>query len=445
MPFRQIARGTSTRVLRKPVPIAYNRERSRLRASCAWTSHLRRPEAGEQARLVRTKSGKGGAHVGTPQLVLVVLALAMLGVIMVASASLPIAAMRYESPSYLLTKHLIALAVGLLVFWVCWRVDYRVFLKIDHIFLLGAFGLTALTLVPGLATRGSWLRLPGPFQLQPTEFLKLALIISFAAMIERKGDRLQEFSEGVLPPLLITTLAALMALKQSDFAMALIFFLIVFCMLFIGRARLAHLFGIALAAVPALALVLISAPYRFGRLLAFLDPFAYSTTEGYQLVQSLTAIGSGGVFGRGLGGSREKLLFLPEPYNDFIFSIVGEELGLIGGLLVIGLFAYLTWVGYTIATRTPDRFGGLLAAGITLTLAAQACINLGVTTGILPVTGVTLPFISYGGSSLIVSFAMTGILCNISRKGLYENTRLWGRDRGTSLPRPRSVGRVAAR
>jgi len=384
--------------------------------------------------------------VGVPKLIVVVLALTMFGVIMVASASLPIAALRYEQPSYLLVKHLIALAMGGLAFWICWRLDYRVFLKIDHILLLTALGLTALTLVPGLSVRGSWLRLPGPFQLQPTEFLKLALIISFAAMIVRKGAKLQEFSEGVLPPLMVAALAALIALKQSDFAMAILFFLIVFCMLFLGGARITHLVGIVLAAVPALALLLISAPYRFGRLLAFLDPFKYSTTDGYQLVQSLTAIGSGGIFGRGLGGSREKLLFLPEPYNDFIFSIIGEELGLIGGLLVLGLFAYLTWVGYTIASRASDQFGRLLAGGITSIIAAQACINLGVATGVLPVTGLTLPFISYGGSSLIVSCAMTGILLNISRKGLHaEHTHLWGRDGGTSLPRPRSLGRVAAR
>jgi cell division protein FtsW len=400
-----------------------------------------------QAKLAQAKpGGKGGVHVGVPKLIVVVLALTMFGVIMVASASLPIAALRYEQPSYVLVKHLIALAMGGLAFWICWRLDYRVFLKIDHILLLTALGLTALTLVPGLSVRGSWLRLPGPFQLQPTELLKLALIISVAAMIVRKDTKLQEFSEGVLPPLMVAALAAGMALKQSDFAMAMLFLLIVFCMLWLGGARITHLIGIVLAAVPALALFLITAPYRFGRLLAFLDPFQYSTTEGYQLIQSLTAIGSGGIFGRGLGGSREKLFFLPEPYNDFIFSIIGEELGLIGGLLVIGLFAYLTWVGYTIASRAPDRFGGLLAGGITSIIAAQACINLGVTTGILPVTGLTLPFISYGGSSLIVSCAMAGILLNISRKGLHaEHTRLWGWDGGTSLPRPRPLGRVAAR
>lgn len=374
----------------------------------------------------------------TSRLVAVVLLLAVLGVIMVASASLPVAAVRYENPTYLLWKHLIALGMGLIVFVIFWKLDYRALLRADHILLLAALGLTALTLVPGLSVRGSWLRLPGPFQLQPTEFLKFSLIVSFAAFSIRKGDRIRDFSDGVLPVLIITAISALMALKQSDFAMASIFWLIALYMLYVGGARLTHLFGVLGALVPVLALLLITAPYRFGRLLAFLDPFQYSTTEGYQLIQSLTAIGSGGVFGRGLGASRAKLLFLPEPYNDFIFAIIGEELGLVGGLCVIGLFVYLTWAGYTIALRAPDRFGMLLASGITFTIASQAAINIGVACGILPVTGLTLPFISYGGSSLIVSLAMAGTLLNIAQRGSHEDvSRLWGRDGGPSLSRPR--------
>ncbi len=382
---------------------------------------------------------------GMSRLVTTVLALSLLGVVMVASASLPIATIRYEQPSYLLVKHLIALAFGLVLFWICWKVDYHVFFRIDYVLLLTALGLTVLTLVPGLSVRSSWLRLPGPFQLQPTEFLKFALIISFAAFCVRKGERITEFAEGVLPLLIVTTLAALIALKQSDFAMALIFWLIALYMLFIGGARLVHLCGVVVATMPALVLLLLTAPYRFGRLLAFLDPFRYSTTEGYQLIQSLTALGSGGIFGRGLGASRAKLLFLPEPYNDFIFAIIGEELGLLGGLFVIGLFAYLTWLGYSVASRAPDRFGVLVAAGITFTLAAQAAINLGVASGILPVTGLTLPFISYGGSSLIVSFAMAGTLLNIAQRSSYEDVpRLWGRDGRSSLSRSGYARRVAA-
>jgi len=376
--------------------------------------------------------------VSTSRLIAVVLTLVMFGVVMVASASLPIAALRYENPTYLLWKHLIALGLGLIVFRIFWKLDYRALLRADHILLLAALGLTALTLIPGLSVRGSWLRLPGPFQLQPTELLKFALIVSFAAFSIRKGDRMREFSDGVLPVLILAATSALMALKQSDFAMASIFWLIALYMLYVGGAHLTHLFGVIGALVPVLALLLITAPYRFGRLLAFLDPFQYSTTEGYQLIQSLTAIGSGGIFGRGLGEGRAKLFFLPEPYNDFIFAIIGEELGLVGGLFCIGLFGYLTWAGYTIARRAPDRFGMLLASGITFTIASQAAINIGVACGILPVTGLTLPFISYGGSSLIVSLAMAGTLLNIAQRGSYEDvSRLWGRDGRASLSRPR--------
>lgn len=383
---------------------------------------------------------------GRSRLIAVVLALALVGVVMVASASLPIATLRYERPSYLLVKHVVALALGLIALWVCSKIDYHVFLKIDHILLLTTLGLALLTLIPGLSVRGSWLRLPGPFQLQPTEFVKFALIVASAAFAIRKGELIKEFSQGVLPMLVVTTIAALIALKQSDFAMAMIFLLIALYMLFIGGARLSHLCGVLCAVIPALALLLITAPYRFSRILAFLDPFQYSTTEGYQLIQSLTALGSGGIFGRGLGESRAKLLFLPEPYNDFIFAIIGEELGLIGGLFVIGLFAYLAWEGYVIASRAPDRFGVLLASGITFTLAAQAAINMGVATGLLPVTGLTLPFISYGGSSLVVSCAMVGTLLNIAQRGSHEDiSRLWGRDRRPSLPRSRYAGGITAR
>lgn len=404
-------------ILRKRLPIAYNRERSR-----------------------------GGAHMGTSKLVAVVLALSLLGVVMVASASLPYSSLRYSSPAYLLIKHLAALALGMAAFWFCSRFSYSALLYGDHILLLIALGMTAVTLIPGVSVRGSWLKLPGPFQPQPTEFLKLALIVSFAASCVRKGEQLREFSRGVLPTLLIASGAALMALAQSDFAMALIFFLIALYMLFIGGARLSHLLACVLLALPALALLVIAAPYRFSRLLSFLDPFAYSTTEGYQLIQSLTAIGSGGIVGRGLGASREKLLFLPEPYNDFIFAIIGEELGLIGGLFVIGLYAALVWMGYSIAARAPDRLGMLLASGITFTIAAQAAINLGVATGILPVTGLTLPFISYGGSSLIVSLAMTGILLNIARRSSHEGvSHLWRRNGRASLSRSGSLTGAAAR
>lgn len=379
-----------------------------------------------------------------PRLVVAVLALVTIGVVMIASASFPVSAIRYEDPWHFLGKHLVALLLGLLVFGLCARTPYHRWLEWESALLIGALGLTLLTLVPGLAVRGSWLRLPGPFQLQPTEFLKPALIICLAAMAIRKGDRLRDFADGPLAALAITGIGASIALKQSDFAMAFIFLFIAGYMLFLGGARLLHLSVLVIAAVPLLAVLIVHAPYRFARFLTFLDPFRYSTTEGYQLIQSLTAIGSGGFFGRGLGDSREKLLYLPEPYNDFIFAVIGEELGFWGALIVIGLFVYLGYLGYSIAMRVPERFGGLLASGITFTLLTQAAINIGVATGLLPVTGLTLPFISYGGSSLIVSLGMAGILVNIAQGASYarDGARLWGRDRGASLSRARRLGGV---
>ncbi|MCS6936869.1 MAG: putative lipid II flippase FtsW [Candidatus Bipolaricaulota bacterium] len=380
----------------------------------------------------------------TPRLLLVVGLLTTLGTVMIASASLPASAIRYDNPTHFLAKHLLALALGVLVFWVCARISYRRLMDWDDKILLVAFGLMALTLIPGLTVRGSWLRLPGPFQIQPTEFFKLALIISLAAMVTRKGERVRDFTDGPLAALAIAGVGALIALKQSDFAMAFIFLVIASYMLFLGGGRLLHLVLVALAALPVLTWLIVQAPYRFARFLAFLDPFRYSTTEGYQLIQSLTAIGSGGLLGRGLGESREKLLYLPEPYNDFIFAIIGEELGLVGALVVIGLFLSLGYLGYSIALRASDRFGALLASGITFTLLTQAAINLGVATGLLPVTGLTLPFISYGGSSLIVSLAMVGILVNIAQgaSGNEDGARLWGRDGRASLSRLSDLGRV---
>lgn len=379
-----------------------------------------------------------------PRLVLVVGLLTMLGTVMIASASLPASAIRHDDPTHFLVKHLIALAIGALVFWLCTRLPYRHLMDWDGKILVVALALMGLTLIPGLAVRGSWLRLAGPFQVQPTEFFKLALIIYLSAMVLRKGEHLRDFVDGPLAALAISGIGALIALKQSDFAMAFIFLVITGYMLFLGGGRLLHLVLLALIAVPLLAWLIVQAPYRFARFLAFLDPFRYSTTEGYQLIQSLTAIGSGGLFGRGLGESREKLLYLPEPYNDFIFAIIGEELGLLGALVVVGLFLYLGYLGYAIALRTSDRFGALLASGITFTLVTQAAINIGVATGLLPVTGLTLPFISYGGSSLIVSLAMTGILWNIAQGASDENSaRLWRRDGRASLSRSGDLRRAA--
>jgi cell division protein FtsW len=348
-------------------------------------------------------------------LVLTLTGLVLFGLIMVASSSFATAQALYGQPHYFLAKQLFAALVGCLALWVCRQIDYKWWANSDLILLAATIGLTALTFIPALAPDRQWLKL-GPIAVQPTEFIKFALVVYLSAFLIRKAHAIQRFTDGLLPPLIIGGIAAGLAALQPDFGMLLVFSAIVLFMLFLGGARLWHLGGLLLATVPVIFVMTISAPYRMGRLMAFLDPFKYSTSEGYQLIQSLVAIGSGGPWGRGLGESSQKLLYLPQSYNDFIFAIVGEELGLWGSILVVSLFAYLAYLGVQVALRAPDRFGMYLAAGITFSLVLQAAINMGVATGIMPVTGLTLPFISYGGSSLILSMGMAGVLLNIAKQ-----------------------------
>lgn len=343
--------------------------------------------------------------------------LLLFGLIMVYSASAPFSLRYYGSDTHLLAKQLIAaaLGIGLLILFSC--IDYHRLQHVDDILLLGAFVLTFLTLLPlGAISDGRWLRI-GSFALQPTEVLKFALIIYLAAAIDRKKDSMRSFTDGVLPFILVLLVIAAVTMNQPDFGMTLIFGSVTVLMLFLGGARLAHLLALAVGSLPFIVLAIRIAPYRLARVLSFLNPHAYSASSGYQTIQSLVAIGSGGLIGRGLGASRAKLFYLPQAYNDFIFSVTAEELGLIGSLVLIGLFAAFAWRAFAISRVAPDRFGSLLAIGIGFVITFQAILNLGVATGLLPVTGLTLPFISNGGSSLLVTLAMVGVLLNISKQG----------------------------
>jgi cell division protein FtsW len=390
--------------------------------------------------------------------------LALLGLVMVASASAPLSYESYQRPEYLFLKQLTAALIGFALLAFLVRRDYHRLSSGDGILLLVALGATMLTFVPALAPDGLWLRL-GPISLQPTEFTKLALLIFLASALVRKAEteELGRFASGVLPFLVLFAVLALMALAQPDFALVVIYGAMVVFLLLMAGARLIHVLGPILVGLPAITGLLLLAPYRRARLFSFLDPFADPGGAGYHVLQSLTALGSGGLFGRGLGAGREKWFYLPSAYNDFILSVIGEELGLIGAAGVLGLFIFLTWRGFHIAFRAPDRLGFLLASGITFTLSFQAAINFGVAVGVLPVTGLTLPFVSYGGSSLIVSLAMLGILLSISRHSLVATkeggtveylSRRWrngrsslsgsGRDRGAAAPLwPRPSHRVS--
>jgi cell division protein FtsW len=350
-------------------------------------------------------------------LVLSIALLLLFGLIMVYSASAPFSLHHYGTDTYLLTRQLIAalLGIGLLILFS--YLDYHILQQLDDILLIGAVGLTFLTILPlnGISD-GRWLNI-GPLVVQPTELCKFALIAYLAATITRKKDSMTSFVEGVLPFVLVLLVLAAITMNQPDFGMTLIFATLTVVMLFVGGARVSHLLGIAVASLPLVFLAVRLAPYRLARILSFLNPQEYSTSSGYQTIQSLVAIGSGGLYGRGLGASRAKLFYLPQAQSDFIFSITAEELGLIGGVVLLFLYSVFAWRAFAIANNAPDRFGQLLAFGIGFSIIFQVLLNLGVVVGLLPVTGLTLPFISNGGSSLLVTLMMVGVLANVSKQG----------------------------
>jgi len=345
---------------------------------------------------------------------LVTALLVLLGLLILYSASAPFSLKHYGSDTYMLFKQLVAAAGGTVLLAFFARFDYRRMAKVNDVFLVGAIGLTLLTILPLGLGEGRWLSI-GPFALQPTELVKFSLLIYLASAISRKGEAIRSFRQGVLPFLAVLGLVAMIVLNQPDLGMLLIYGSLTVVMLFLGGANPKHLAAVGCCSLPLVALAIRFAPYRFARILSFLNPQAYSTSSGYQTLQSLMAVGSGGVFGRGLGASRAKLFYLPQAHNDFILSIVGEEVGMVGLLVVLGLVGLLVWRAFAISEAVPDRLGRLLALGIGFVIGFQALLNTGVVLGLLPVTGLTFPFLSNGGSSLLVTMAMIGVLLNVSR------------------------------
>ena len=264
----------------------------------------------------------------------------------------------------------------------------------------------------------------GPLSFQPSELAKYVLVILLAVILAGKGEQIKEFNKGVLVPLGFAFFYALLVIFQKNLSITVVIVAVAFVMLFCAGAKIKHLFGyvfpVLLAGVAALAVL---EPYRMKRLMNFTDPFQSAADEGYQLVQSFYALGAGGFSGLGLGQSRQKTMYMPEPHYDFIFSIIGDDLGFIGCFVIILLFLLLIWRGIKTAFDAKDMLGKLMATGITSVIAFQAIINIAVVTGSMPVTGVPLPFISYGGTSLLITLSAMGILLNISRqKNVEEQT-----------------------
>lgn len=352
-------------------------------------------------------------------LFLTVMSLLSLGVVMVFSASEYSTLIQYNDSFYYFKRQLLWSLLGLSAMFFMMNYDYRRLKNYVGPLLILAFVVLVLVLIPGIGKEVNgarrWIAL-GPLPaFAPAELVKLCVIIFTAYGLARQKARVRHFSKGVLPYLMVLALAAGLILLQPDLGTTLSLAGIVLAMLFAAGARMTHLGGLAAAGVVAIAFAIVLKPYRMQRFLAFLDPWAAPQEGGFHIIQALYAIGSGGLFGLGLGQSKQKFLYLPETHTDSIFAIVAEELGFIGASLVIMLFILFVWRGLKIAISSQDPFASLLATGITAWVGVQAIINIGVITGSLPFTGIPLPFISHGGTSLLFTMAGVGILMNISR------------------------------
>jgi cell division protein FtsW len=342
----------------------------------------------------------------------------IVGLVMILSASSVAALSDYGSSWYFFDRQLVWAVGGAAAFIVASSVDYHVWKRLaPWLFGLSVAGLL-LVLVPGVGIMvdGSrrWLG-AGAFRVQPSEVAKLALLCCGANVLARRADRLDDWREW-LPVLLVLGGLSALVMLEPDLDSVIVLALIGFALLIVGGVRRLHLGRLAAAGIGLVTVLAFAAPYRRARMLAFMHPWQDQRRTGYQIAQSLIALGSGGVDGVGLGAGRAKWMFLPNAHTDFIFAVIGEELGLIGCLLVLALFAGLGLVGFRVAQRAPDRFGVLLAAGVTAWIVGQAVINLGAVVGMLPVSGITLPFLSAGGSSLVITMLGAGILANVARR-----------------------------
>jgi cell division protein FtsW len=340
------------------------------------------------------------------------------GVVMVYSASAIVAADRFHDPYFFLKKQLFWAALGATALWAALRVDYRLLEKAVLPLLIVAGVLLVLVLVPpfGQAINGTrrWIRF-GLVSFQPAELAKLALVLYLAAFLAKRRGDLAEFRTGAAPALAVAGLLAGLVLVQPDLGNCMTLIVVTFGLLYLAGSPFRHLAWVAAPALPLIALAIWMAPYRLRRITAFVDPWSDPRGSGFQIIQSWLALGNGGLVGQGIGGSRQKLFYLPESHTDFIFAIVGEELGFVGAVAMVGLFAVLIWRGLRIGLRAADPFGSYLALGITVLLATQTLVNLGVVTGLLPTKGLPLPFISFGGSALLMTMIATGVLLNISQ------------------------------
>jgi cell division protein FtsW len=359
------------------------------------------------------------ARGGDRWIMLTVAALVTVGIVMVFNTSYFFAGERFADPLHVFRKHLVSVALGLLACVGASRLRSSTYERYAYWILGAVVVLLVAVLIPGVGlVRGGarrWIGV-GALNLQPSELAKIAAVLYLARSMVRKGPRLTTFSLGVLPHFIVVGFMAALVVVEPDFGTAALLGVTLFAMLFAGGVRWRDLAIPILPIVPAAMYAIYSSPYRLRRVMVFLDPWEHPRDAGFQLVQSFLAFGSGGLWGAGLGESKQKMFYLPEAHTDFIFSVIGEELGLIGALVIVGLFAVLAIRGLRVALQHPTTFGQLVAFGITTVVVLQAGINMAVVLGLLPTKGLALPFISYGGSAMIGAMTAIGVLLALSRE-----------------------------
>jgi len=363
-------------------------------------------------RLFAASPGGNYDHV----LLLISVVLVILGSIMVFSSSVIMADARFQSPYVFAIKQIIWVIFGTVAMFILANSDYRDLQKMSRMLLIISIVLLVAVLVFGTVKGGArrWLRF-GWISFQPSEVAKLMMVIALADYLDRKKSRLKEF-KGLMPPLFITALLTGLIVLERDLGTPILMVIISICLLFAAGARLKHILLMGAACVPLVVIAILRQPYRLARIHAFAASWGDIHAGSYQLQRSIMALGNGGFFGMGMGQSQMKLNFLPEPHTDFIFPIIGEELGFIGTIFLISLFLGFMWQGMKIARNCQNLFGQLTALGITWAIGFQAVLNMGVASGVLPTKGLPLPFVSFGGTSLLLNMACVGILLSISKQ-----------------------------
>ena len=353
---------------------------------------------------------------------IIYIVVALLGFSIITVYSTDLATFGAGGKNYQLTKHLLWVLIGLILLLTMAKIDYHYLQKLGIPILVVSFLLLLLVLLPGIGTvtNGArrWIRLGDTFGIQPSEFAKLAVIIFVSGYIARNQSHMSEFKCGFMIPIIIIAVTGALIIKEPDFGSAAFTTILSIIMLIVGGTRFLYAFFTIIAAVPFVHKMLFEVSYRKDRLMAFMDPWQDPSGTGYHMIQSWIALGSGGLTGLGVGSSKQKLFFLPESSSDFIFTIIGEEFGFIGVLVIMCLFLLLIWQGLKIVHATKDIFGFFLGFGITVMFGLQAVINIAVVSGIVPTKGIPLPFVSSGGSALLFSMIGIGILINIAKQSL---------------------------